>query len=133
MTSLVLDTHTVIWYLESSSRLSQAARDSIQDAITAGMPVFVSAISIVEITYLVEKERLTLQQLRNLLSLLRDPDSGFRVAPIDLDVADILGQIPRNEVPDMPARIIGATALLLKLPLVTSDAKLRSSGVTTIW
>lgn len=55
VTSLVLDTHSIIWYLDDSTRLSQTAGDAIQDTIAAGLPVYVSAISVVEIIYLVEK------------------------------------------------------------------------------
>jgi PIN domain nuclease of toxin-antitoxin system len=133
VTSLVLDTHAIIWYLDNSPRLSQTAGDAIQDAIAAALPVFVSAISIVEITYLVEKGRLTASQLANLLALLRNPNSGIRVAAIDLDVSEHVAQVPRDQVPDLPDRIIGATALQMGLPLVTSDSKLQASGITTVW
>ncbi len=35
--------------------------------------------------------------------------------------------------PDMPDRIIGATALHLGLPLITRDGKIRASDLRTIW
>lgn len=53
--SAVLDTHTVIWYLENSAELSPAARTSIESAISAGSSVYISAISLVETIYLSER------------------------------------------------------------------------------
>ena len=41
-----------------------------------------------------------------------------------------MSQIPRDVVPDMPDRIIAATALSNSLPLVTRDLKIRA--LTTI-
>jgi len=37
------------------------------------------------------------------------------------------------KVPDMPDRIIAATALHLNVPVISKDAKIQSSGLTTIW
>jgi predicted nucleic acid-binding protein len=48
-------------------------------------------------------------------------------------VADALALVPRAIVPDMPDRIIAATALYLNLPLVTADHKIQASNVQTIW
>jgi PIN domain nuclease of toxin-antitoxin system len=52
---------------------------------------------------------------------------------IDREVADAVALIPRSVVPDMPDRIIAATALHLNLPLVTADHKIQASQVQTIW
>ncbi|MEK7833969.1 MAG: PIN domain-containing protein [Acidobacteriota bacterium] len=50
-----------------------------------------------------------------------------------MGVADSLSQIPRTTVPDMPDRIIAATALTLGLPLVTCDHKIRAlTNIVTI-
>ena len=53
MAGLVLDTHTTIWYLEGSPRLSTGALAAIQAALAAGDPVHISTVTIVELTYLV--------------------------------------------------------------------------------
>jgi predicted nucleic acid-binding protein len=42
-------------------------------------------------------------------------------------------RIPRDVVPDMPDRIIAATALTHDLPPVTADGKIRASRIPTIW
>ena len=131
--SVVLDTHTVLWYLENSKELSAVARTTVETAIRDARPVRVSAISLVEAVYLVERRRLPLAALERLRSALTDPNSGMLIAPVDGGVADALPSIPRDVVPDMPDRIIAATALHLGLPLVTRDRRLQSAGIQTIW
>jgi predicted nucleic acid-binding protein len=54
------------------------------------------------------------------------------IVPIDARVAHGLERIPRADVPDMPDRIIAATAVSLGVPLVTRDGKIRASTVHTI-
>src|SRR6266567_5738891 len=119
--SAVLDTHTVLWYLEKSQELSAFARTTIEEAIRDARDVRVSAISLVETVYLVERRRLPLAALERLRSALTDSNSGLFVASVDAGVANVLVNIPRDIVPDMPDRIIAATALHLDLPLVTRD------------
>ena len=95
--------------------------------------VRVSAISLVETVYLVERRRLPLTALERLRSALAGPSSGMLIAPVDAGVADALPNIPRDVVPDIPDRIIAATALHLGLPLVTRDRRLQAAGIQTIW
>jgi len=45
---------------------------------------------------------------------------------------EYMKQIPREIVPDMPDRIIAATALQLQLPLISCDSKIRKV-LNTIW
>ena len=44
-----------------------------------------------------------------------------------------IAQIPLETVPEMPDRIIAATALYLNIPLVTKDSKIQAANVQTIW
>lgn len=54
--------------------------------------------------------------------------------PVDVQIAQEVNRIPRNLIPEMPDRIIAATALALGLPLVTRDKNIRESGVVTaLW
>lgn len=131
--SIVLDTHAVLWYLENSKELSVAARNTIEDAIRDGHDVHVSAISVIETVYLVERKKLPPNALQRLRNALTDPTAGLVIAPVDSFVANALEQVPRSIVPDMPDRIITATALHLKLPLITRDRQIRAAGIATIW
>ena len=129
MPAVAADTHTAIWYLITPEMLSPNALR----ALNASDPVFVSSISVVETTYLVEKGRLIEEVYRRLVRALSDPAMSLVIAPLDLDVAEVTRQIPRHAVPDMPDRIIAATALHLNVPLVTRDHKIRATSLTTIW
>lgn len=53
--SLVLDSHAFIRYVQASPRLSDKARQTMDDATTADVPLMISAVTVVELTYLVEK------------------------------------------------------------------------------
>ena len=131
--SAVLDTHTVLWYLENSKELSAIARSTIEDAIRDARAVHVSAISVIETVYLVERKRIQPTALQRLRQVLMDPGAGLTIAPVDALVANTLESVPRSVVPDMPDRIIAATALCFQLPLVTRDRRLQSAGIRTIW
>jgi PIN domain nuclease of toxin-antitoxin system len=82
LAALVVDTHAAVWYLLNSSRLSSVAQRAMDDAADAGDPVYLSAISLVEIVYLVEKGRLPTEVIERLSTALSDPHAGFTVAPM---------------------------------------------------
>ena len=132
--SVVADTHTIIWYLRSPEKLSTNALTSLDNTLNNGESIFISAISLVEINYLVEKNRIPSSSLEQLLQLIDDPLVKLVVVPLDTSVAKAFTQIPREIVPEMGDRIIAATSLYLDLPLVTKDHKIRNlSNIQTIW
>jgi predicted nucleic acid-binding protein len=53
--------------------------------------------------------------------------------PFDRHVAQALRKVERSQVPDLPDRIIAATALHLGLPLISRDGKIQLADVNTIW
>ena len=55
MPTAIADTHTAIWYLFSDSRLGRAASECIDEEMVNGNPVGISAISLAEMIYLIEK------------------------------------------------------------------------------
>jgi predicted nucleic acid-binding protein len=52
---------------------------------------------------------------------------------VDEKVADAVHEIPWSAVPEMPDRIIAATAVHLGIPLITRDERIQSAGINTIW
>jgi PIN domain nuclease of toxin-antitoxin system len=134
MTAVVADTHTIIWYLRETSRLSDNATIALDTATQTGNLIYIAAISFVEIIYLIERGRIPVKLFDQLISTLNQPDSALEIAPLDQTVAIALRNIDRTTVPEMPDRIIAATALSLNLPLVTRDLRIQQlTTIQTIW
>ncbi len=133
MAAVLADTHAMLWYLTGDARISRVATAALDNATAAGDPIFISAISMVEIQYLVEKGRLSADDQRIVVAAIDDVRNPARLVPMDRVVVDTLGQVHRDEVPDMPDRIIAATALSLGVPLLSRDRKIRASQVQTVW
>lgn len=133
MVRAVADTHALHWYLYSDPRLSKAAKAAIDSAHYAGDQIGVSSISLIEIAYLAEKGRVPATAFDRIVALLNLPNGVFEEIQVEQQVADALRKVDRAQVPDMPDRIIAATALMLGVPVISRDGKIQSSVVTTIW
>jgi PIN domain nuclease of toxin-antitoxin system len=129
MKAVVADTHAAHWFFENDRRLSAAAAAALDGAQRILLP----SICLIEITYLVEKGRLHAATLPRLLAELDHPATTLELAPLDLGVVLALQDISRAAVPDLPDRVIAATAWHHCVPLVTRDGKIRASGIETIW
>ena len=129
----VADTHTALWYLLRNPRLSAVARTFMDDAGRAGYGIALSPISLAEVVYLVEKNRLPASAYEDLKNALADPDYVIEEAPFTAAVVDAMRQVPRAQVPDMPDRIVAATALYFGVPVISRDGRIRSSSVQTVW
>ncbi len=129
----VLDTHAAIWYLLDTKNLSQQVFSLIDAAAASGVPTYISAVSLVEVVYLVERGRIVADAYQRFASELDKVNPAFKVFPLDFNVASALRDVPRHAVPDMPDRIIAATARHLGLPLITRDRRLQAAGIQTIW
>ena len=133
MGAVAVDTHTIVWYLNNDPRLSPPAYKALDEATVDGQIIHVPSICLVELTYLAEKGRIPEAARERLVRVLDDPATPCRLAPLDRRVADALELVSRNDVPDLPDRIVCATAVSLGVPLVTRDGKIRTSQVQTIW
>jgi PIN domain nuclease of toxin-antitoxin system len=129
----IADTHAAIWYLASDPRLSGAAREMMKSASRNGDWIGVSSIFLVEMVYLVEKSRIPAQRFTQLVNELLDKESVFAEIPVALPIARTLSQVEASAIPDMPDRIIAATALHLKVPVISRDGRIRLSSIQTIW
>lgn len=129
----IADTHALIWYLLNDPRLSSAARAVFTDAATKGQRIGIPAICIVEIVYLTEKNRIPATALTTLQQQLQSMQSILEIVPLDEAIGFQIQSIDRSAVPDMPDRIIAATARQYNLPLLSRDGKIRASGIRTIW
>ena len=133
MLVVVADTHAIIWYFEADQRLSTAAKSFIEITAANNDTIAISAITLVEMVYLIEKNRIPAQRFSQLAEELRDSESLFVEIPVDVKIARALTRVDVAQVPDMPDRIIAATALHLQIPVISRDSKIKLSSVSTIW
>lgn len=138
MNDVVADTHTILWYLYDVAKLSPAAEAALTVAEQSGT-IYISAITLVEVAYLETKPSFPYAgALQDLFRLVSDPSEHVRVLPVTIDVARAVIQVPRGEVPEMPDRIVAATAVAHRLPVVSVDSDIRGSAslnalVSVIW
>jgi len=129
----IADTHTAIWYLFSDPRLGKAASAFIDETIAKGDHIGISAISIAEMVYLIEKGRIPANALKDLHAATADPKAILRHVTLDEAIAIKMAEIPRQDLPDLPDRVIAATALFFSVPVLSRDRRIRSSNIQTIW
>ena len=129
----IADTHTAVWYLFNDARLSLPAGDFIDEAARQGRRIMVSTISLAEIVYLIEKKRLPLNVYPELAAALDNPSHVFKEAAFSSEIVDTMRRVARTEVPDMPDRIVAATAVYFGVPVITRDGRIRASNLQTVW
>lgn len=130
---IVADTHALLWYLYNDPRLSNSASSLMDEIEQAGEQIAIASITLAEIVYLVEKGRIRALAFDRIVAVLEQAQTTLVEIPFERTIAIAMRRIDRSQVPDLPDRIVTATALHLGVPLISRDRKIRSSIVTTIW
>jgi len=130
---IVLDTHTLVWWVSGDPLLSKRARTAIEREQPDG-DIIVSSISAWEIAMLVERGKLVLSMdVASWLSTVAQIDA-VHFLPVDVEVATKSVDLPGDFHKDPADRMIVATARKLAVPLVTKDDKIRAyAHVKTVW
>ena len=129
---ILVDTHVVAWLAFDQARISRNARAAIDDARQNGEGLAISDISLLELVALSNKGRVRLDI--SLESFLREVEARFVVIPISARACVRVLGLPAAYPKDPADRIIGATALVEGLPLLTADRGIRRSrALRTIW
>jgi PIN domain nuclease of toxin-antitoxin system len=129
---ILVDTHVVVWLAFDQNQLSKRARAAIDDARKNGDGLAISDITLLELATLVSKGRVRLDI--SLESFLQEIEARFIVLPISGRACARIMELPTAYPKDPADRIIGATALVEGLALITADREIiRSKVVHTIW
>lgn len=129
---ILLDTHVVVWLASDEMRLSKKAKAAIDETRQAERGLAISDFTLYELSTLFRKKEIGL--VISLESFLSEVETRFVVLPITARVCASAFSLPATYPKDPADRIIGATALVEGLTLVTADAKIRNSrAVPTIW
>ena len=129
---ILVDTHVVVWLAFDQSQLSKKAKVAIDDARKNGDGLAISDITLLELATLASKRRIQLDI--SLESFLQEVEARFIVLPISGRACVRAIGLSATYPKDPADRIIGATALVEGLPLLTADREiLRSKVIRTIW
>lgn len=124
---MLLDTHTLLWFLNEDAGLPPVLKQQIEDADT----VFISIVSVWEIAIKLNISKLTLLTPFETL----DADiaaSGIEILPITFQSAVTYRSLPLHHR-DPLDRMLIAQALTHSLILVSRDAVLDAYSIQRLW
>ena len=124
---ILLDTHTWIWLFSGAQELSQTIIDRINKAGKQGK-VFISAISVWELSMLVAKNRVALSQPIDQWVDESFSQPGVNLALLTPKIAIESSFLPGDFHGDPADRIIIATARIKDFILLTRDKKILDYG-----
>ena len=124
----LLDTHTIIWFLNGDASLSEKSRRIIENQDNVK---FVSVATIWEIAIKISLNKFRFEQgFKKFLDLIED--NGFEIIPISIEHAitvSTLDFIHRDPFD----RLIISQALTDNMTIITSDKAVKKYEVRTIW
>src|ERR1700686_5139545 len=129
---ILVDKHVVVWLAFDDARISKPAGSAILKARENGEGLAISDISLFELSRVFNRERLHLAI--SLESALAEVERRFVVLPITGRISLRTLSLPAAYPKDPADRIIGATALVEGIPLITADREIRNSrALPTVW
>jgi PIN domain nuclease of toxin-antitoxin system len=128
---IVLDTHALLWWALDPEQLSERAAATLREMEQAGG--YASSISIWELGIKIKRRKLTLPMTIEEFARRIEQGGIVELVPIDTNVwLRSLGLDWKHR--DPADRIIVATALVKKVPVLSKDRALRSCReVATVW
>lgn len=123
------DTVAVIRHFAGVGKIGKSAKLILQDADNGKNTILISIISMVEILYLSERNKIPLdfkEMKKNLVQL-----DNYKVVDLDIDIVEKAKNVQGFELHD---RLIVSTALYFNVPILTSDQVITDSSIIeVIW
>ncbi len=126
--ALLLDTHIALWLDSGNDRLRPSTRSLIDDCWQSGGTIFLSSVTAWEIALLVDTGRIELDvPVDTWIQRFLDRP-GIEGAPLEHRAAARSYQLHHLEHRDPADRLLIATAIELRCPLVTYDERITQFG-----
>ncbi|HZM02219.1 MAG TPA: type II toxin-antitoxin system VapC family toxin [Candidatus Saccharimonadales bacterium] len=126
---LLLDTHTVLWFVGNDSQLSAAARENIENP---AHEKFVSAASLWEIALKLSLEKLKLPLPFDEVFPRQLEVNGFELLPISCAQLNVLAGLPFHHR-DPFDRLLIAQAVADRMIIVTRDQAFSKYPAKIMW
>lgn len=126
---LLLDTHTILWWVGDAPALSRRARAAVADP---GNECLFSLASLWEMAIKVSLGKLELPSAIEAFVVRHLIDGGFRALQIDVAHIARVASLPFHHR-DPFDRLLAAQALEEDLAIVSRDAVFKSYGLRRIW
>jgi PIN domain nuclease of toxin-antitoxin system len=126
---VLLDTHAFLWAVMGSDRLSDRARDLIDDPAN---DLWLSAASAYELAVKAAKGHLQLPEDPASYIRTRVATMGLRQLPVTVEHAAAAAMLPPIHA-DPWDRLLVAQSRLEALPILTADQTIKCYDVETIW
>ena len=126
---VLLDTHTVIWWVDQDHLLGAAARAAITDPANE---LCLSAATVWEIAIKVGLGKLSLSVPYRQWMNQAMTDLGATLLPITVEYADAQARLPLHHR-DPFDRLLIAQAQVDDVPLISGDATFDQYGIARLW
>lgn len=125
----LLDTNAIIRHFANFSKIGKKAKTIIKEGENNEHKLFISIISLMEIMFLAEKNRIPIN-LSETIELIRQKKC-YSIIDFNTEILQVAQKIDFYELHD---RLILATAKYFNCPVISKDEKFKEvSDIKTIW
>lgn len=118
---IIIDTHILLWWKLNDDSLNLSYRQILDNPNEI---IGVSAVSLMEIICLYDRQRINLPEIPELWIARIMAEPRIVVIPISANIAIDAFRLPDEFHKDPADRLIVASARVLKCPIVSQDAKI---------
>ncbi len=130
---ILLDTQAAAWFATRPQRLSRAAADTIRrHSRPDGLAI--ASVTLMELGQMLASGEIRSTGTPHEWLRRFAATTGVAIRDLTVDIAVVAASLPPDFPGDPFDRVIAATAIVERMPLVTSDSRIQKSRVVrTIW